>query len=55
MSETKANQTWITSKSIAIAARIPHNLYNLIEDYGMTHFAKGEVKYVKTQIPHFKM
>ncbi len=43
-----ANQTWITSKSIAIAARIPHNLYHQIEDYGMTHFAKGEGKYDKT-------
>ncbi|MGK7886854.1 MAG: hypothetical protein AB4057_19780, partial [Crocosphaera sp.] len=48
MSETKPNQTWITSKSIAIAARIPHNLYHQIEDYGMTHFAKGEGKYDKT-------
>ncbi len=48
MSETKPNQTWITSKSIAIAARIPHNLYHQIEDYGMTHFAKGEDKYDKT-------
>ncbi len=48
MSETKPNQTWITSKSIAIAARIPHNLYNQIEDYGKTHFAKGEEKYDKT-------
>ncbi|EAZ88733.1 hypothetical protein [Crocosphaera chwakensis] len=48
MSETKTNQTWITSKSIAIAARIPHNLYNQIEAYGMTHFAKGEGKYDKT-------
>ncbi len=48
MSETKPNQTWITSKSIAIAARIPHNLYNQIEAYGMTHFAKGEGKYDKT-------
>ncbi|MGK7955844.1 MAG: hypothetical protein AB4063_11395 [Crocosphaera sp.] len=48
MSETKPNQTWITSKSIAIAARIPHNLYHQIEAYGMTHFAKGEDKYDKT-------
>jgi hypothetical protein len=48
MSETKPNQTWITSKSIAIAARIPHNLYHQIEDYGKTHFAKGEGKYDKT-------
>ena len=48
MSETKPFPTWITSKSIAIAARIPHNLYNQIEDYGMTHFAKGEGKYDKT-------
>ena len=48
MSETKPFPTWITSKSIAIAARIPHNLYNQIEDYGMTHFAKGEDKYDKT-------
>lgn len=48
MSETKANQTWITSKSIAIAARIPHNLYHQIEAYGMTHFAKGKDKYDKT-------
>ncbi len=48
MSETKPNQTWITSKSIAIAARIPHNLYHQIETYGMTHFAKGEDKYDKT-------
>ncbi len=48
MSDTKPNQTWITSKTIAIAARIPHNLYNEIETYGMTHFAKGEGKYDKT-------
>ena len=48
MSETKPNQTWITSKSIAIAARIPHDLYNQIEAYGMTNFAKGEDKYDKT-------
>ena len=48
MSETKPNQTWITSKSIAIAARIPHDLYNQIEAYGMTNFAKGEGKYDKT-------
>ncbi len=48
MSETKPNQTWITSKSIAIAARIPHNLYHQIEAYGMTHFAKGKGKYDKT-------
>jgi hypothetical protein len=48
MSETKPNQTWITSKSIAIAARIPHNLYHQIEDYGKTHFAKGKDKYDKT-------
>ena len=48
MSETKPNPTWITSKSIAIAARIPHNLYHQIEAYGMTHFAKGEDKYDKT-------
>ncbi|CCQ56676.1 hypothetical protein [Crocosphaera watsonii] len=48
MSETKPNQTWITSKSIAIAARIPHNLYHQIEAYGMTNFAKGEGKYDKT-------
>ncbi len=48
MSETKPNPTWITSKSIAIAARIPHNLYHQIETYGMTHFAKGKDKYDKT-------
>ncbi|ACB54617.1 unknown (plasmid) [Crocosphaera subtropica ATCC 51142] len=48
MSETNPNQTWITSKSIAIAARIPHNLYHQIEAYGMTHFAKGDGKYDKT-------
>ncbi len=48
MSETKPNPTWITSKSIAIAARIPHNLYHQIEAYGMTHFAKGKDKYDKT-------
>ncbi|MGK7879227.1 MAG: hypothetical protein AB4060_03885, partial [Crocosphaera sp.] len=47
-SETKPNQTWITSKRIAIAARIPHNIYHQIEDYGMTNFAKGEGKYDKT-------
>ena len=48
MTDTETNKTWITSKTIAIAARIPHNLYHQIEDYGKTHFAKSKGKYDKT-------
>lgn len=45
MTETK---TWITSKTIAIAARIPHSLHDKIEAYGLDNFPKGDGKYDKT-------
>lgn len=34
--------SWINSKSIAIAARIPHDLYSQIEKYGKIHFPQED-------------
>lgn len=34
--------SWINSKSIAIAARIPHDLYSQIEEYGKMHFPQED-------------
>ena len=39
---TTDHPSWINSKSIAVAARIPHDLYNQIEEYGKIHFPQGE-------------
>ena len=42
MTDTENSKTWITSKSIAIAARIPHHLHDQIKAYGLANYPKGD-------------
>jgi hypothetical protein len=42
MTDTENNKSHITSKTIALAARIPHHLHDRIEAYGLANYPKGE-------------